>query len=70
MTQPTGVDCSVVLARLTRGAEAWAASSLADRAAAAAATARSVTAEAVAWTEAAVGIKSAVGRTEQWEYLA
>ena len=59
VTQPTGVDCSVVLARLTRGAEAWAASSLADRAAAAAATARSVTAEAVAWTEAAVAIKSA-----------
>ena len=59
MTQPSDVDCSAVLTRLARGAEAWAARPLADRAAVARQAARSVTAEAAVWTETAVAIKAA-----------
>ena len=59
MTQSSDVDCSAVLPRLARGAEAWAACSLADRAVIARQAARSVTAAAAAWTETAVAIKAA-----------
>ncbi len=56
--QPSDFDLSAVLPRLARGAESWANRPAAQRAAIATQAARSVTAEAAAWTEAAVAIKA------------
>jgi len=59
VNQPIDFDCSAVLLRLARGAEAWAAQTAAQRAAVASQTARTVAAATEAWTEAAVAIKAA-----------